>query len=303
VEAAERIRAAAAELGYRPNPAAQSLRLGKTRTIGFISDRVTVTRYASGMIQGALETAREYGHTVLMAETSGDEDALGEAVQSMLDRRVDGLMLGLMGARLVTIPPVPHDVPVVIVNGRTTQDHPGVLPDERTAGHTMARLLVDAGHRRIGLVGPIPEAATNPRRSVTIGERFVGIHAALAEADVVPYAYDVPDWIPSIGYETTNRLLDEHPDVTAMLAGNDNMAFGAFQALAERGLRVPDDISVVSFDDEELAGYLRPGLTTSRLPYAEMARQSVEMLLGVRELSHELIPMPTIIRDSVTRPR
>lgn len=302
-EAADRIRAAAAELGYRPNPAAQSLRLGKTRTIGFLSDRVTVTRYASGMIQGALETAREHGHTVLMAETSGDEAAMGEAVQSMLDRRVDGLMIGLMGARLVALPPIPHDVPVVIVNGRTTQDHPGVLPDERAAGHRMARVLLDAGHRHIGLLGPIPEAQTNPARSVTIGGRFVGIDAAFAEASVQPISYEVPDWTPSIGYDLTHRLLNEHPEVTGILAGNDNMAFGAYQALAERRLRVPDDMSVASFDDEELAGYLRPGLTTARLPYAEMARMSVEMLLGVRELAHEMIPMPTIARASIAPPR
>lgn len=81
----------------------------------------------------------------------------------------------------------------------------------------------------------------------------------------------MPDWSPETGFAFTNSLLDSHPEVTAIVAGNDNVAFGIYQALAQRGMRVPDDISVISFDDEELARYLRPGLTTARLPYDEMA--------------------------------
>lgn len=302
-DAADRIRAAAAELGYRPNPAAQSLRLGKTRTIGFVSDRVTVTRYASGMIRGALETARAHGHTVLMAETSGDENLLGEAVQSMIDRRVDGLLVGLMNARLIQLPPVPRDLPVVIVNGRTSENHPSVVPAERAAGGTMARLLSDAGHRHIALIGPIPKVLDDPAESVSIGERFRGIDAAFAEAGVHPIVYEVDGWSPAIGYETTLRAMTAHPEITAILVGNDNMAFGAYQALSELGLRVPADVSVASFDDEELAEYLRPGLTTSRLPYPEMAALSVEMLLDIRERGHESVAMPTVVRASVAPPR
>ena len=97
----------------------------------------------------------------------------------------------------------------------------------------------------------------------------------------------------------THRLVEAHPELTALIAATDGVAFGVYQALAERGLRVPDDISVVSFDDEELASLVRPGLTTARLPYEQMARQGVEMLLGDRELAHELLPMPVIVRDSV----
>ena len=109
----------------------------------------------------------------------------------------------------------------------------------------------------------------------------------------------VADWQPTDGYDGTHRLLAEHPDLTAILAGNDGVAFGAYQAIAERGLTVPHDISVASFDDEELASFQRPGLTTARLPYDVIGRTAVEMLLGDRPLSAMLIPMPVIVRASI----
>ncbi|WP_341975974.1 LacI family DNA-binding transcriptional regulator [Microbacterium sp. LTA6] len=300
-QATERVRAAAAELGYRPNPAAQSLRLGKTRAIGFISDQVTITRYASGMISGVLAAAKEYGHTVLIAEAGeAGQSGIADAFESMIDRRVDGVLVGLLGARLIDLPET--TVPVVVVNGTTTADHPSILPDEHTAGLTVVRRLTSAGHRRIGLIGDVPHAFGNPRESVTIDLRFAGMEEAFAEAGVIPVRVAVPDWIPQVGYAETHRMLDAHPDLTAILACNDNVAFGVYQALAERGTRVPHDISVISYDDEELAGYQRPGLTTARLPYEEMARRGVRMLLGDSEPAHELVPMPLIERESVGAP-
>ncbi|WP_286300650.1 substrate-binding domain-containing protein [Microbacterium suwonense] len=297
-EAAGRIRTAADQLGYRPDPAAQSLRFGKTRSIGFISDQVTITRFASAMVRGTLRAAKELDHTVLIAETGDDLMQLTESFREMVDRRVDGIVVGLMAARMVDVPTAPHGVPVVIVNGRTPDDLPSVLPDEYEAGHAMASVLLDAGHRRIGLIGDLP-AAANPRRSVTITRRFEGLDETLSSAGVTPVRVDVDDWNPEVGYREAMRMLPAHPELTAVIAATDGMAFGIMQALAELGLRVPDDISIVSFDDEDLAAMVRPGLTTARLPYEEMAHQGVLMLLGERELSHELLPMPVVTRGSV----
>ena len=137
-EAVKRVRAAAEELGYRPDPQAQSLRLGRTKSIGFISDQVTLTRYASAMISGVLDEAKAHDRTVLIAETRGDPVELERAVEAMLDRRVDGLLVGQMVARLIDVPPLPRGVPLVVVNGTTSRDHPSVLPEERTAGYTVA---------------------------------------------------------------------------------------------------------------------------------------------------------------------
>jgi len=299
-EAAERVRAAASELGYRPNPAAQSLRLGKTRSIGFISDQVTITRFASAMVRGTLRAARELDHTVLIAETGDDPTQLAAAFDELIDRRVDGVIVGLMAARMVDVPVAPRGIPVVIVNGRTPDDLPSVLPDEYAAGHAMASVLLDAGHVRVGFIGDIPHVAADPRRSVTIARRLQGIRDAFAERGVSgPAEVVVENWMTAVGFAHTPQMLDAHPDLTAIIAATDGVAFGIYQALNERGLRIPHDISVVSFDDEDLAELVRPGLTTARLPYEQMARVGVEMLLGERDLAHELLPMPLIVRDSV----
>ncbi|MGK9221342.1 MULTISPECIES: LacI family DNA-binding transcriptional regulator [unclassified Microbacterium] len=302
--AADRVRAAAAELDYRPNPAARVLRRGRTQTIGFISDQVTLTRQASGLIGGALEVAKAHEHTVLIAETGGGDGALADAFETMIDHRVDGILIGLMGARMIDLPETSTNVPVAIVNGRSSSDHPSVLPDERAAGYAVARRLLDAGHRRIGLVGDLPdEIVSDLRRSATIALRFDGIQRAFDEAGVVPTRVDIADWQPALGYDAAAALLSREPGLTAILASNDAVALGVYQVLLERGRRIPDDVSVISFDDEVLAGYQRPGLTTARLPYPEIGALGASMILGERELGHELVPMPLIERESVGPPR
>ena len=298
--AAEKIRNAAEELGYRPDPAARGLRLGTTRTIGFISDEVTITRFASGMIRGVLGAARQHDHAVLIAETGGDGVERRSAVEAMTDRRTDGLLFGLMASRSIDLSDVPSKLPRVIVNGTSTNDDPSILPDERAAGADMVRVLLDAGHRRIAVIGDAPTQLYSPSVSVTIPARFHGVDSAFEAAGVRPVVrIPLEHWLPEFGYEATGRALDDHPEVTALLCANDRIAFGAYQAIAERGLVVPTDISVASFDDEEVASFQRPGLTTARLPYEEMARRGVEMLLGTREAAHELVPMPVIRRGSV----
>lgn len=220
----------------------------------------------------------------------------------MLDRRVDGLLLGLMAARLVDVPPIPV-ASLVVVNGTTSLDHPSILPDEWQAGHTVAQHLIAAGHRRIGIVGDLPRVMNDPRQSATIPERFAGMMAAFDAAGLVPQRVEVDAWDPTAGHEGANRILDAHPDLTAIVASNDGVAFGVYQALGERSIRIPEDISVISFDDEELAGFHRPGLTTARLPYEAMGQRGVRMLLGESEPAHERVAMPLIVRDSVARPR
>lgn len=299
-EAMARIRAAADELNYEPNPAARILRTGRTRTIGFVSDEVTITRYASRMIVGALAAAKQHEHAVMMAETEGDPRALREAVNSMLKWRVDGIAVALMAARLVELPTITTRTPLVIINGRTTDDHPSVLPDESAAGHEVAQAVLDAGHRRIGIVGEqSPDEMNDPRRTVSIGARFASINATLAAAGVAPARAPIQHWSPQAGYEATLRLLREAPDLTAIIAANDNVAFGVYQAVHEVRLDVPGDVSVISFHDEEVASYHRPGLTTARLPYDDMGRLGVEMLLGGFDPDHQLVPMPLIWRESV----
>jgi len=300
-DAVERIRRAAAELDYRPNPAARSLRVGKTRTVGFVSDAVTVTRYASAMIRGVLDTAEQQNHTVLIAETGSSAARMREALDVMLDRRPDGLVFALMAARRVEVPDVPSDVAVVMLNATANPPRPHVLPAEYDAGYQITRLLLDAGHRRIGLIGSSPEEYFDPEESATVGDRFAGIDAALAEAGV-ELAIDVPQrgWEPEGGFRSMTTILESGVGVTGLICLNDRIAFGAYQAIGEAGLKIPDDISVVSFDDDEIARYLRPGLTTARIPYEEMGRLAMALVLsGATGTDRHLVPMTIMDRDSV----
>lgn len=297
-EAAERVRAAAAKLNYRPNPAARGLRLGKTRTVGFISDEVTITRYASAMIRGLLEAAEERDHTVLISESGRRLDRVASSLELMLDRQADGIIFGLMGAKQMEVPPVPVDVPVVLVNARSTTGHACVLPDEFRAGYDVVGHLLRRGHRRIAFVGR-SEALLDPALSVTIGSRYAGLDAAMAEYGLeFVHQVDGMSWEPDLGYRGAAEILD-NVEVTAIVAANDRVAFGIYQAAQERGVRIPDDLSVVSFDDEYLASYLRPQLTTMQIPYREMGRTAMELVLDGAPPAETLVPMPLMARGSV----
>jgi LacI family transcriptional regulator len=297
-DAADRVRAAAEKLNYRPNPAARGLRMGKTRTVGFISDEVTITRYASAMIRGLLEEAEERDHTVLISESGRRTDRIVRAMDLMLDRQADGIVLGLMGAKQIEVPATSIEVPVVVVNGTSASGLPCVLPDEFQAGYDTARHLLDHGHRQIGFVGR-SEALLDPLLSVTVSQRYAGLDAAMAEAGL-EFAHEVDGrfWEPDFGFRGAQEILEAAP-VTAIVAANDRVAFGVYQAAQERGLRIPNDLSVVSFDDEYLASYLHPALTTMQIPYLEMGRTAMQPVLNGDPPHRTLVHMPLQDRGSV----
>ena len=269
---ADRVRAAAAELGYTVDKTARGLRTGRSDAISFISDEVMLTRYASAIIRGILNVAHENEYAVLMAETDHEPRRTEEAVRVMRSRRVDGLALGMMRSRQIDLPAGIGSLPVVIVNGRSPEH-------------------------------------LDPRVSVTIGRRLDGIGAGMAAAGI-GFVHEVPgrEWDPELGYRGASEILDNH-DVTAIIAANDRVAFGAYQAAGERGIAVGRDISVISFDDELLATYLRPQVTTLRLPYLEMGEIGARRLLDLigapeRPTSdpaslETFVPMPLIERGSV----
>ena len=113
------------------------------------------------------------------------------------------------------------------------------------------------------------------------------------------WQYDTFVWEPQVGYRAMQQLLASEVRPTGLISINDRLAFGAYQALAEHGLRVPDDLSIASFDDDVIASYLRPGLTTAAIPYEEMGRRAMEMLLSDAEPEHLLVHMPLRVRESV----
>jgi LacI family transcriptional regulator len=318
----DRVRSAAAELGYRPNIVSRGLRQGSSRSIGLVSDTVATSQLAGDMIKGAIDEARTADYTLIIGETEGDPAVERRLLESMHDRQVDGILLASMYTRTREVPEALDDVPTVLLNTLPAGDGlhlPAVVPDELEAGRAAARLLLETGHRAIHLIGAGPGPRDVPPGTVAGDERLAGILEVLGAAGVAAASGRVCyEWLPPDGYRATRAILEragsyDPGTALAILTFNDRLAFGAYQAIQEAGLRVPDDVSVVSFDDAPLAAWLRPGLTTFALPHDELGRRAVRMLLGLIDARGPAgdqgggpggdtvvrLPMPLVTRGSV----
>ncbi|MBP2708393.1 LacI family DNA-binding transcriptional regulator [Microbispora sp. RL4-1S] len=310
----QRVLKAADELQYRPNIVSVGLRTGTTRTIAFVSDTVATSRLAGDMIKGALEAARERGVMLFIGETEGDPELERLLLHAMHDRQVDGIILASMFTRTIRVPKGMAAIPAVLLNALPKQPSilPAVVPDEVEAGRTAVRVLLEAGHRDgIYLIGVGLGARDMPPESVAAVERLRGIREALGEAGIKPAGgRSCPDWQPEYGLDATRALL-ETTRPRALICFNDRLALGAYQALDDFGLKVPEDVSVISFDDHPIAAWMRPKLTTVALPHYELGRRAVDVLF--EEIGRDKadphpegavhrVPMPVRERQSVTPP-
>ncbi|MDB2449013.1 substrate-binding domain-containing protein, partial [bacterium] len=223
------------------------------------------------------------------------------AIDAAIDRQVDGIIFAAMRSREVFLPEVTTNIPMVMLNGTSAQCPTAILPDEFNGGRTAVQLLAEAGiEDGLVLVGHNPDVEEGLFRSETVIRRLDGIHAKMAERGL---RFDDElsswNWEPENGYKLIKKYL-KHEQPKALLCLNDRLAFGAYQALAEAGLNIPDDISIVSFDNDELASYLRPGLTTIALPHETMGREAVRMLLSAKaDVGTQLVDMEAVVRGSV----
>lgn len=284
----ERIWKAVRTLGYRPNAVARGLRTNQSHTIGFISDEVAFTPYAGGIIKGAHDLSQASGKMLVMVNTDGDPAAAATAAEAMLARRVEGIIYATMYHRSVTPPDSIKEVPAVLLNCYCAdRSLPSVVPDEVTGGQEATEALLRQGHRRIGLLNVgryIPAAA----------KRLEGYKQALA-------AYEVPfdpalvrpgNSMADSGYHGALELMQLPDPPTALFCGTDRMAMGAYDALKELGLSIPGDVAVRGFDNQEvIAPYLRPPLSTSALPHYEMGQWAVSYLLHLDEHSQDAHPL------------
>lgn len=287
-----RVRAAAAALGYRPNRSARSLRTRRTATIGLISDQIAGDQYGNSMLTGATAAARDLDHLVVMGESGGDPELERLLIEEMLDHGVDGVVYATRTARTVRFPDRLRGVRAVLLNCEDPDaDVPCVVPDDEGGGRTAAAVLVAAGVSDVWVVGedPVPEATAGPRRLAGI-RTGLGAHGA-SLAGVVPC-----DWRVTDGFAAVSRWLERAGPASGLVCLNDRIAMGAYQALAEGGLRIPDDISVISFDGSALAGWLRPVLTSVQLPFSELGA------LAVRRLMDPVDPPGTVWLPMVLSP-
>jgi LacI family transcriptional regulator len=301
-ETQQRVLEAIDALGYRPNRAAQGLRTRRTRTIGFVTDEIAATRPAGQTIAGVHDVARRHGTLVLIVNATRDQRVLRREIEDLVDRQVDAIAFAVVGTRRATLPEAAQHVPTVLVNCFVANNTiPCVLPDEAAGGRAATELLLSEGHRRIAFLTGLPGAwATR--------QRLKGYRAALAVSGI---QFDERlvlrgNFRADSGYDLTRRLLTRRRRPTALFCGNDRMALGAYLAIKEAGLRVPDDVSVVGYDDQEdIAPEIHPPLTTVQLPYYAMGRWAADQLLSgaVESLPpRTYAPCPPVKRGSVGPP-
>ncbi len=295
----DRVLAAIAELGYRPNLAARALVTGSTRTIGFVA--VNISQYGPAQTMVGLErAAREAGY---LLSVSVLDDATAEAMREAVDRfvahSVDAVVaLGTYDDAFEALHGLSATpVPLITVQSGGAVAEPAVGVDQVAGGRLATRHLLDLGHRTVHHV-------TGPADSKEARDRVAGWRAELADAGAPEPAILRGDWTPSSGFEAGMRLAARRrrgEEITAVFAANDQMALGLLAAFHEEGLEVPRDVSVVGFDDLPEAPYFTPPLTTIRQDFAELGRRCVQLVLAWlrgEDLHLDAVPPQLLVRAS-----
>lgn len=275
-ETRERVLATANRLGYVPNGLARGLRLKRSATIGFIGDTVATTPYAVRMVLGAQDAAMASGHLLVLMNTQGNPDLESQELTTLMQHQVDGLLYATMYHRKIILPPSFRGIPLVLVDAESADAGiSSVIPDEQWGARAAVEELVTHGHRRIAFI------TTDDNIPATRG-RLAGYKAALrlAGIDFDPSLVVPVPSTPEGAYLAAAGLLARRVRPTGLFCFRDLMAIGVYHAAFEAGLRIPDDISVVGFDNLEIvADWLIPGLTTVALPHYEMGFWAVGQLL------------------------
>ncbi|MGW5662543.1 LacI family DNA-binding transcriptional regulator [Streptomyces sp. NPDC003758] len=304
----ERVLAAVRELGYRPNAAARTLATRRTRTLGVISFNTTLYGPAC-MLYGIEQAARQHEYFVTVAAVGTlDRRSVLDAVDRLRAQGVEGIIvIAPQTAAVGALANVPPDVPLVAVGCGTHTALASVAVDNEAGAELATNYLLDLGHRTVHhLVGP--------RSWLDAQEREAGWRGALEKRGApVTEPLTGADWTARTGYELGQRIAAD-PDVTAVFCANDHMALGLLRALQQAGRRVPEDISVVGFDDMPETEYFGPSLTSVRQDFDELGRRALRALIEIvgdpdaglpatAGTPHIVIPPTLVVRTSATRPR
>jgi LacI family transcriptional regulator len=299
------VRRIMAEVGYRPKSAAKTLRTRRALEIGFVTDEIASTPFAVDTIRGAQDAAWEKGKLLVLINTNNNPELLRAAIETMLERQVEGLIFATWYHRMVELPANIHELPAVLVDCFAAERNlPSVVPDEVQGGYDATEVLLKQGHRRIGFVN-------NWEHQPARFGRLEGYRRALAAYDV-PFSPELITYFPANadgGYDGTRELLQRPEPPTAIFCFNDRAAMGAYDALRDMHLTVPRDVAIVGFDNQELiAAHLRPSLTTMQLPHYAMGAWAVNYLLRSpgeafpAEAPQTQLPCPLVSRQSHQRP-
>jgi len=274
--------------------------------IGFAVDQLATSPEAVVAIEGARQAAWGAGNIILVAQTMSDPVMEPRTIEALLAQGVSAFIYMTIFTREIVAPQILKDleVPVILLNCYTA-DHafPAVVPGEIAGGQSATRHLIENGHRRIGTI--LGESWMEGAQ-----DRLEGYRRALATADIPfdPNLVVDGDWSASAGYQGTRKLMALKQPPTAIFCQNDRTAIGCYEALKEAGLSIPEDISVVGYDDEEISRHLHPRLTTSILPHRAMGQWAIERLSEPFDPTQKRHPItklecPLVVRDSVAPPR
>lgn len=297
------IEEAVEQLGYRPNTIARSLVTKSTQTIALLLPDITNPFYAS-LVSGIQQAALEHDHTMLLCTTEGDPAREEQYLHLLRAKQVDGALVDGLVLPPATIARFVEDgFPIVCLDRDIDSPSvPLVQVDNRLGARLATQHLLSLGHTRIAHVAGARELRISD-------ERATGYREALRDAGVAADARLVADgdFTEEGGYRATRTLLASGAALSAVFAANDLSAIGAVRALTESGRRVPDDVSVVGFDDLRLAAFTSPPLTTIRQPAAEIARRATAILIDlthgrrVRKLRYLFEPT-LVVRGSTAPP-
>lgn len=307
----ERVLAAAARLGYSPDPLARGLVTRATATVGLVIPDIA-SPFFHELARGVEDVARANGQLVVLCNTDRSLEKERQYLAALRAHRIGGLILagahaGLPPQGLPALPstdgPRENRIPTVLVIRRDRTDVPALLLDYRAAVREVIAYLAGLGHSRIGYVNG-PAAQDNS------SDRLAGYRAAL-EAAGLPFDRDLvtaAEFTIEGGHAAASRLLALTNSPTALALANDYMALGAVQAARARGLAVPADLSVVGFNDFVTASLVEPPLTTVRVPIREMGARAMSLLLEEIERRRskapaeapriEYVPTQLVVRQS-----
>jgi DNA-binding LacI/PurR family transcriptional regulator len=271
------IEAAVEQLGYRPNTIARSLVTRSTQTIALLLPDITNPFYAA-LVSGIQQAALAEGWTMLLCTTESDAEREEHYLRVLRAKQVDGALvdgLVLPSDRIARF--VEEGFPIVCLDRDIdSRSIPLVQVDNRLGGRIATQHLIDLGHMRIAHVTGAGELGISD-------ERLAGYRDALTEAGL-PVDFQLVEegrFTDEGGHDAARKLLEGKPDLTAIFAANDLSALGVMNAVAEVGKRVPEDVSVVGFDDLHLSAYTSPPLTTIRQPAVEIATLATAILIGL----------------------
>jgi len=290
---------------FSTNRSARALSVGRTGLVGFTVPN-THAEYFANILSGATEALYEQDMRVVLCPTEHEHERELTLLDKLMQGTTDGAILLLPTETNEELRALQSSgFRFVVVDPRHALDEgiPAVSSSHWAGAKTATEHLLELGHRRIGLI-------TGERGWVAAEDRIAGYHSGLIAAGVVPTPELIAegDFLVDSGRRAALRLLDLPDRPTAILASNDNMAVGAMQAARARGLGVPEDLSVVGYDDLEKAGIVTPPLTTVRQPLAELGRTAVSLLMrlvdGQRvEALHVELAAKLVVRETTAPPR